>query len=492
MITDIDTPHNQADNPPRIIFSAINGGSGKTFITTGIIAALRARGLTVQTFKKGPDYIDVKWHSLASGRAGYNLDLFLFKEEVIPSLLKHSTKADISIIEGNHGLYDSIDPEGTGSTAYLARYLSAPVILIVNCHKMSRSVAALVNGFVNFEKETNIAGVILNQVTGTRHEEKIREAIKHHCLVPVLGVVYKSKQVNLEQRHLGIITTEDKPEANTVIAELQKIAERSIDLDQIMETAKKTAPLSSSENTKSKSKVTSTHKNSTFDHITLAVARDAAFNFYYPDNLEALEEAGADIIYFSPISDNTVPTCDGIYIGGGYPEFYASELEKNLEMRQKLATLINDGIPVFAECGGMMYMTQKIIWDDKENEMVGLLPAISVMRKKPQGKGYVELKMNDLKINTENNEPGYNSFWEVQFDENTRAHEFHYSVLENLPANIKFIFSVNRGSGIINNLDGILFKNMVATYTHFHALAAPWWAPAFVKACIKYKQIRSS
>ena len=478
---------------PRILFSAINGGSGKTFITTGIIAALSARGLKVQAFKKGPDYIDVKWHSLASGRKSYNLDLYMFKDHVMNSLAEKSADADISIIEGNHGLYDSIDSEGMGSTAYLARYTQSPVILIINCQKMSRSVAALINGFVNFEKDTNIVGVILNQVSGKRHEEKIVESINRHCAIPVLGVVRKTNQVNLEQRHLGIITTEDKIEAQNAVEELKNIAEKSIQLDKILEVATLARPLPKS----SLKSLGANHKHgSGIKNLTIAVARDAAFNFYYPDNLEFLEAEGARLVYFSPIHDDRVPESDGLYIGGGYPEIYARELADNKAMRNHIAALIESNLPVFAECGGLMYMTQKIIWNGMEHDMVGVIAAQSVMHKKPQGKGYVELEVlqnNEIEsINSGTSEiidtETRKSFWEIPKGIITKAHEFHYSILENLPESTTCVFSMNRGTGITNNTDGILYKNMLATYTHFHSLAAPWFAPAFANACRMYKE----
>jgi len=472
---------------PRVLFSAINGGSGKTFITTGIIAALTARGLKVQPFKKGPDYIDVKWHTLAAARTGYNLDLYLFKDHVMRSFMDKSTGADISIIEGNHGLYDSIDPEGLGSSAALARYTQTPVILIVNCHKMSRSVAALVNGFVNFENDVNIAGVILNQVSGKRHEEKILEAIARHCTVPVFGVVYTSRQVNLEQRHLGIVTTEDKPRAGETVVRLREIAETGIALDKIIEAANQAPPLS----TKTAEKVEiNIHPGKLDPAITIAVARDPAFNFYYPDNLEALETNGARLIFFSPIADARIPEADGLYLGGGYPEIYAAELEKNQSMKKSIAEFIESGGPVFAECGGMMYLAENITWNEDKHEMVGVISANCVMHKKPRGKGYVELAVLPQvtpPMRSQTSDPGPATLWKLPEQMITRAHEFHYSTLEDLPETTNFVFSMNRGTGIVNNLDGILYKNLLATYTHFHALASPWWAPAFVEACKSYR-----
>jgi cobyrinic acid a,c-diamide synthase len=477
---------------PGILFSAVNGGSGKTFITTGIVAALSARGLAVQTFKKGPDYIDAKWLSLASGRKCYNLDIHLFKDHVLNSLVQKSADADISIIEGNHGLYDSVDPEGSGSSAFLARFTGMPVVLIVNCHKMSRSVAAIINGFVNFERDTNIVGVILNRVSGKRHEEKIVESIKRHCAVGVFGVVYQSNLANLEQRHLGIVTTEDKPDAKDMVTRLQDIAEKSIRLDKIIEAAALARPLPEH----SLSVTADNFKKKKNNCVVIAVARDAAFNFYYPENIEALENDGAQLVYFSPVNDAVVPQADGIYIGGGYPEIYARELAENLAMKKNIADLIENGLPVFAECGGLMYLTEKITWNAAQHDMVGVIKAECVMHKKPQGKGYVELEARDLerkarpkKLETRDIklETGDSSPWKIP-PGITRAHEFHYSAIQGISADVDYIFTMKRGTGIINGRDGILYKNLVATYSHFHALAAPWWSHAFVNACDLFKK----
>ena len=396
--------------------------------------------------------------------------MHLFKDEVISMVEKFSSDADISIIEGNHGLFDSIDREGTGSSAYLARHLTTPVILIVNCNKMSRSVAALINGFTTFESETNIAGVILNQISGKRHEAKIVEAINKYCSIPVLGVVYKTNNVTLEQRHIGIITTEDKSDAAKAVADLKKIAEQSINLDKIIEIANSAEKLPAS--TIKPHNLIPNEKNK----VTIAVARDNAFNFYYIDNLQALEQYGARLVFFSPLNDEKLPSADGLYIGGGYPEIYAKDLEKNKSMKDSICEFINAEYPVFAECGGLMYMAEKIIWQNQEHKMLGLVKADCIMHNEPQGRGYVELATIPENHSSK-------SVWKIPPGELIRAHEFHYSSLANLPGSARFFFSMTRGTGILNKHDGLLYKNMLATYTHFHSRAAHWWAPAFVEAC---------
>jgi len=471
---------------PRIMFSAVNGGSGKTFITMGVIAALSARGLKIQAFKKGPDFIDAKWHTLASGRSCYNLDLHLFHDEVRSLFLQKSEDFDISIIEGNHGLFDSIDSDGFGSSAYLARHLATPVILILNCTKMSRSVAAIINGFLNFEPETRIVGVILNNVAGKRHEDKMRQSIEQHCNVPVLGVVNKSSGVNLEQRHLGIVTTENNAEAENIVSALKTIAEKSIDLDKIVEAAM--AVQSPIENFRSAKKTGDKSVMKKKQSVIIAVARDAALNFYYPDNLEALEDEGAQLVFFSPMKDTNLPKADGVYLGGGYPEIYARELAENQNMKRSIFEFIDNGLPVFAECGGMMYLTEKIIMENNEYNMAGIIPAQSVMHKKPQGKGYVEL-ITSLE-NKFDNPDTKKTLWEIPPGVFIRAHEFHYSVLQNLPKTMDCIFFMNRGVGISENRDGLLFKNLLATYAHFHCRAASWWAHSFVNVCNKARQAK--
>ncbi|MDH4200466.1 MAG: cobyrinate a,c-diamide synthase, partial [Spirochaetia bacterium] len=406
----------QQSSFPRILFSAINGGSGKTLVTTGILAALTCRGLKIQAFKKGPDYIDAKWLALASGRACYNLDIHMFEEEVSRQFQDHAQNADISIIEGNHGLYDSIDIEGKGSSAYLARYLQMPVVLIVNCKMMSRSIAALINGFTSFESDTNIAGIILNNVSGKRHEDRLKEAIDIYCKLPVVGVIYKSEKKLLEERHIGLVPAEEKNESGKIIRELQEIVEQGIDLDMVLQIAHEAPPLDANVSPK---------KNNKPGVVSIGVARDEAFNFYYPDNLAALEQEGAELIYFSPINDEHLPVTEALYFGGGYPEIFAAELERNASMRSQIREAIEKGMPTFAECGGMMYMTKGIQWKNQSHEMIGALPCICKMTDKPQGRGYATLESAELP-------PEINTFWKIKSGLQIRAHEFHFSVLEDL------------------------------------------------------------
>jgi cobyrinic acid a,c-diamide synthase len=459
-------------NHPRIVLAAVSGGSGKTFISTSLICALKSKNIRVAPFKKGPDFIDPKWLALASGRDCFNLDYHLFKDSIFTSFWKNSRESDIAVIEGNHGFFDSIDSEGMGSTANLARILKAPVILVLNCRKMARSIAPVINGFVNFEKDIQFGGVILNQVSGSRHEEKLRSAIEKYCTIPVLGCVSNTPEVVLEERHLGIITTNDKTDLEETMKNLEKIGKTCLDIDKIMDIARSAIPLEIGE--KYHEDIPRGKK------VTIAVAKDQAFNFYYPDNLKALEDLGANLVYFSPVNDLQIPPADGIYLGGGYPEIYAKELEKNTNVLHQIKHLIEEGMPVYAECGGMMYLCRHIEYLDRVYSMANVIGADCKMTNKPQGRGYVELALQ--KASPE-------CLWEIPEGEITHAHEFHFSMLKDFQEKYNFAYDMKRGAGMFERHDGLVYKNLLASYSHLHTHAAKWWAPAFVNAAKRFKEI---
>ncbi len=531
---------------PRIIIAALRGGSGKTILSIGIIAALSRRGKTVAAFKKGPDYIDAGWLALAAGRPCYNLDSFLLSQsDNLQSFLTHSIDSDISVIEGNRGLYDGIDLEGSTSTAELAKLIRCPVVLCVDCTKITRTMAAVVAGCSQFDSDVMINGVILNRVANSRHEKKLRDSIEHYCSMPVIGAVPKLSEQHFPERHLGLVPTPEHDWANSSIEAITRIAEQHIDLDALM-TIAANAPELETGGRKEKSEVgmrksefeieaaasenrdaenddlkqtvsirdpesiiqnpassiqhpassiehpasSIEHRASSIEHpassiqhpassiekpkVRVGIIRDSAFQFYYPENIDALAKQGAEIVYVSPLKDAALPNLDALYIGGGFPETHAEKLALNKKFNSQLKSLAENGFPIYAECGGLMYLGEQLVLDNRSYPMVGILPVTFDFYKRPQGHGYtiVEVAVE-------------NPYYEVGTE--IRGHEFHYSRVSQWDGNrSQLVFRMKRGAGIESDRDGILYKNVLATYTHIHALGTPGWAPALVRNAIKY------
>lgn len=447
---------------PRIIIAAPHRSSGKTTLTIGLCKALTDSGFNVQPFKKGPDYIDPMWHSAATGNDCRNLDYFMMGEENILKSFRRSAKgADISIIEGNMGLYDGMETDGKGSTADLARLLKAPIILIVDASSMTRSIAPLINGFQRFEPDITITGVILNKISGARHEAKLRAAIDYYCDVEIVGAIPRSQDVGIIQRHLGLKPAKEDEQAVSVIDIIGKLVKNHVDLDLLAKIAKSSPALPNLNNIGNVK-----HPDPV---VKLGIARDQAFTFYYPENLEALEMAGAELVPFSPLHDSQLPAVNGLYIGGGFPEVFMRELEANTDIRQKIKKAIEEGMPVYAECGGLMYLARNISWNNVTSNMVGALPCDIVMHEKPRGHGYIKLQAT-----------GHS--W-LNGDSEIRGHEFHYSEVQNL-GDVGFAYRLLRGKGVDGNYDGIVYKNVIASYAHLHSLGAPEWAYKFI-TCVK-------
>ncbi len=465
---------------PRIIISAIRGGSGKTIISTGIIAAFKAAGKEVSPFKKGPDYIDAGWLALAAGRPCYNLDTFLTPVDlVLTSFYKHSLYADLSVIEGNRGLYDGIDLEGTTSTAELAKLLRAPVILCIDCTKSTRTIAAVVLGCIHFDRNVDIKGVILNRVAGARHENILKRSIEHHTGVPVLGSVPKLSRQSFPERHMGLIPTPEHKWAADSIAAAAEMAVKYIDLDKLAQTAFDAPDLpaaGSAENIEISEKKATEPPVDFKIKPRIGIMKDSAFQFYYQENIDALISEGAELVYTSPLSDKTIPDVDALYIGGGFPETHAKELSENTFYKEELKTLAETGLPIYAECGGLMYLGKELVLDGVTYEMAGLIPVVFGFSKKPQAHGYTIVMV-------EENNPYYNVGTEI------RGHEFHYSSVIKWNGEEKDLaFRLKRGSGLINNRDGVVFKNVLATYTHIHALGTSAWAEAMIRNAVKYRE----
>jgi len=465
---------------PRLIIAALRGGSGKTIVSIGIIAALRGRRLAVAPFKKGPDYIDAGWLALAAGRPCYNLDTFLLDADLIRrSFCFHAPSFDVALIEGNRGLYDGIDLDGATSTAELAKLLKAPVVMCVDCTKTTRTMAAVISGCVQFDPDASIRGVILNRVAGSRHESILRRSIEHYSGVPVIGAVPKLGRQIFPERHMGLVPTPEHGWAADSIQSIARIAAQHIDLDALTRIAREASPMGDTCLSSDGDRLAGRPADPGPFSARIGILRDSAFQFYYPENIEALQAAGAEIVLVSPLREDTLPDVDALYIGGGFPETHAQELAANTGFSRRMRELVEGGFPVYAECGGLMYLGEELVLEGKSYPMAGVLPLSFGLFKRPQGHGYTVVTVE-----------GENPYYPVGAE--VRGHEFHYSrVLRWSGSESDFVFRMQRGVGIHGDRDGIVHKNVLATYTHIHALGNPGWASALVRNAVAYRSRRS-
>jgi len=452
---------------PRILIAGVRGGSGKTLISLGLAAAWRKQGRRVAPFKKGPDYIDAAWLSLAADRPCRNLDLFLMTPDAaLRSFVVSSAESDVAVIEGNRGLYDGMDAQGSYSSAELAKLLQTPVVLAVDCTKATRTVAAIVLGCQQLDPQVPLSGVILNQAASPRHEAVLREAVEEACDIPVLGVIPRIREHLFPERHLGLVPPQEHGELAGAIEQAAGVAEEHIDLDAVWDLAQRAPTLEPAAgievNVEPKPEV-----------ARIGVFRDAAFQFYYPENLEALVSQGARLIEVSPIRDAALPEVDALYIGGGFPETLAPGLAENKPFLDSLRRSIEGGLPVYAECGGTVYLGEKLLYEGKEYPMVGALPVVFAFRAKPQGHGYTTLETVED-----------NPFYSV--GATLRGHEFHYTYMESSSEDLTFAFRVERGHGFDGDRDGLVYRNVLACYTHVHALGTESWAPSLVAAAARF------
>ncbi|MFH1982811.1 MAG: cobyrinate a,c-diamide synthase [Pseudomonadota bacterium] len=458
---------------PGIVISALRGGSGKTILTIGLIAALRQRGHVVTPFKKGPDYIDAGWLGLAAGRPCYNLDTFLLDAgHVRRSFLSHTNSDAVAVIEGNRGLYDAIDTEGSTSTAELAKLLNLPVIMIIDCTKTTRTMAAVVSGCRLFDPQVNIRGVVLNRVAGTRHESILRRSIEEHCGIPVIGAIPKLKKDSFPERHMGLVPSQEHAWALAAVAAAADMAARHIDLAAILNMAENDARCLPPETVPQvPPKVAAPAGGSP----RIGIIKDSAFQFYYPENIDALADAGAQIVFTSPLDEETLPALDGLYIGGGFPETHAEALAANRTYREAVKTAADAGMPIYGECGGLMYLGRQLVLGDTAYPMTGALPIVFGFSKRPQGHGYTV-------VSVDRPNPFYSVGREI------RGHEFHYSsVLQWDGTEDQLVFRMIRGSGITGGRDGVCYKNVLATYSHTHALGNPGWAQTLVAMAVEFR-----
>jgi cobyrinic acid a,c-diamide synthase len=449
----------------HLLISAAHKSSGKTTLSIGICAELRHRGLSVQAFKKGPDYIDPLWLGSACERPCYNLDFYTQTQDEIRALFAEQARcADIGLIEGNKGLHDGLDLDGSTSNAALAALLGAPVVLVIDSQGMTRGVAPLVLGFQAFDPKVRIAGVILNKVSGPRHEGKLRQVIEHYTDVPVIGAVHRSAELEIVERHLGLIPSNEETRAAEKIEQIRRRVACEVDFDRLLWVAGTAAPVPSGLATPPKP------ARRVGSDVRIGIARDAAFGFYYAGDLEAFEQAGADLVPFSPVGDTRLPAVDALFLGGGFPESRMRELEANAAMRAEVRRFIDAGGAVYAECGGLMYLSRRIQWQGELRAMVGAIAADAVMHAEPQGRGYVRLRETAAFPWPNPAPPGGEVY----------AHEFHYSRLVGLDAGLTFGYEVLRGDGLDGRHDGLIQNNLLASYTHLRNVAANPWAGRFV------------
>lgn len=439
---------------PSIVIAGTSSGVGKTVVTASILAALEKRKKNCQPFKVGPDYIDPIIHNRITKTPSHNLDVWLMGTEgVVKTFQRNSLGKDISVIEGVMGLYDGNINNGRTSTAEIAKLTKSPVILVIDCQKTGQSIAAIALGFKMLDKDLKIAGLIINNVASKKHESMITGAIKKHVGIPIIGIIPKNTAFHIPEIHLGLSTN---GRFSGKKDELANLAEKYIDINFVQGcTLHKSPPIEKT--------------SSLFGdvHVKIGVAYDDAFNFYYRESLKELERCGAELVYFSPLNDKSLPLgIRGLFFGGGYPELYAEKLAANTLMKKAIVGLISEGIPVYAECGGMLYLSEKLIADSSEYEMLGVLPAISRMSKKKNYLGYVEAVINKNSI--------------FRAEKKVRGHKFHYSTVKPL-VGLPHAYTILNDE---NAPDGFATKNIFASYIHLHFQGAKDVAKSFIERCI--------
>ncbi len=461
----------------RIIISGLAGDSGKTIVSCGLLTCLKSRGIDVLGFKKGPDYIDAAWLSLSSDKPARNLDTFMMGFPTVKkSFLKNAEKNGINIIEGNRGLFDGVDSKGTHSTAELAKLLQSPIIIVQDVSKVTRTAAASIAGCMKLDPDLKIEGVILNRVAGERHARIVKEAIEEETSIPVVGSIPKlSKKFILPSRHLGLITPDEFEQKSIFLRDLKNIIENNIDVSKILEIANKVPSIDLPQKNNDSKQI----YDSSIEKVKIGYFKDQSFSFYYPENLEMLIEAGTELIPVSPTEGTLPDDLDALYIGGGFPEMNLSGLASNKKMTIAIKTSAEEGLPIYAECGGLMYLAKEIIWKGKEHSLSGVLPIVIHMHDKPQGHGYCEALVDNE-----------NPFFKV--GNVIKGHEFHYSKIYDYDAEIKSSLSVSRGEGCFNKRDGLTYKNVFATYIHVHALATPEWINGMIERAQEFKKFKKT
>lgn len=441
-----------------IYISAAHKSSGKTIISLGLSRILSDLNNEIQTFKKGPDYIDMGWLSLSSRKNCYNLDFNTQTNEEIVSLYNEK-KLKVNLIEGNKGLYDGVDLDGKNDNSALSILIDSPVILVIDTQGITRGIAPLLQGYINFEKKCNIQGVILNKISSERHENKLINAVKKYTDLKVLGAIRKNKDLEIAERHLGLIPANEKNLASKKINKISNIIFNSIDQNEF---SKIGIEFKEKKIQKIKKNIYSIPNNKA--KIKIGIFQDSSFGFYYSDDIDNFKKYNIKLVNINAQVDKNIKNVDALFIGGGFPEIHAAKLEKNKILMNEIKKHIKNGMPCYAECGGLMYLSESIIFKDKKFKMVGIIPGSVYMSEKPIGKGYVVLKVKK------------NHLWNMKKNMIINAHEFHHGNLRlNENNKINFSYSIRRGYGINGKSDGIIYKNLLANFIHLrHTKNYPW------------------
>jgi cobyrinic acid a,c-diamide synthase len=448
--------------PRVIVVAGVASGVGKTTVTLGLMEAYRRRGFVVQGFKVGPDFIDPGFHEIATGRGSYNLDGWMCgREHVLATVGRHAEGADLAIVEGVMGCFDGLEATSDeGSTAQIAKWLGAPVVLVVDAHAQARSAAAVVLGFERFDPALQLAAVIVNRVGGEGHARALRDAIAARCAAPLVGALAHDGELTLAERHLGLVTAGEGGFTETKRARLAEVTARAVDLDALLALA---VPVPKGVDSPSSGEPP-------VRRVRLGVAHDDAFCFYYRDNLALLRAAGADLVYWSPLTDRALPPVDGLYLGGGYPELHGRALGDNASMREAVQAFAQSGGAVYAECGGLMYLAETLEdLDGARHPMVGLLPATVRMRPRRMTLSYTEVT---VRVDSPLGVAGTVA----------RGHEFHFSTLDPVPASVDRVYRVRRRGGADDD-EGYRIGNALLSYVHLHFGSNPELAAGLVRAC---------
>lgn len=461
---------------PRVVIAGLSGGSGKTTLSVGLSAALRRRGISITPFKKGPDYIDAGWLAASAGSPCYNLDPFLIgPEKVLESFLLRFRPQGAALIEGNRGIFDGMDAEGSFSTAKVAEILKSPVILVVDCTKMTRTAASLVLGVKVFDRTLRLGGVVLNKVSGKRHESVIRRAVETYAGLPVLGAMPRAGGGAFPERHMGLTPTEEHPAVRKAVAQTARLIEGCVDVGAVL-SVMNSAPILRGKRPGALAKA---GHGGAGPPVKIGVVKDSAFQFYYPENIGELRERGAKIIELSAIKSMALPEIDALYIGGGFPETHAVALSGNRALMRSIVSAVEGGLPVYAECGGLMYLGRYLKTSEGLCPMAGVLPLGFSLSERPEAHGYTVAEA--IREN-----PFYPEGTVI------RGHEFHYSRPEGFRGKkaVYFALGMKRGRGLRDGLDGLCYKNVFASYTHVHALGVPEWAEGMLRAALSFRRER--
>jgi cobyrinic acid a,c-diamide synthase len=460
-------------NTKRLVIAGTESGVGKTTITIGIMSALIQAGLTVQGFKCGPDYIDPTYHTAITGRKSRNLDSWMLSVQQLKDIFRFGCiGSDIAIIEGVMGFYDGFEPKSNrGSTAEISQIIESPAILVINCYGMARSSAAVVKGYQTFsEYVKNIVGVIVNMVGSKKHFSIVKEVIEHECGIPVIGYLAKDIDIELPERHLGLIPLIEKGKLTPFFKRLGQMIAETIDIESLLELSQAKPFIFNI----SKSLFEQNAKKT----VKIAVAKDEAFHFYYPENLEIMEAFGAEINYFSPLNGEPIPeNVDGLYIGGGFPEEFAETLSNHENVIESIRQAIQKGMPTFAECGGFMFLTKSIeLTDGRKIPMAGIIDGEIKMHKKLVSLGYREIF-------------GLQGNFIFDSDDIARGHEFHYSSFHPSSDIMPAYLSKHRDNV---QEEGVIMGNLVAGYTHIHFASCPHIVEKWINKCVGWKNNRKS